>query len=87
MMRRKALGWFATVSMAVALVGCSHGGQREEKKGDTRCEESRNLSCITGTECSMDRDRGCEVCRCSPADALTPTDKRRPTAMEPERRW
>ncbi|WP_141333018.1 hypothetical protein [Myxococcus sp. AB025B] len=87
MMRGEALGCFAAVSMAVALVGCSHGGQREEKKGDTRCEESRNLSCITGTECSMDRDRGCEVCRCAPPTPMTPTDKRRPTAMEPERRW
>ncbi|WP_342378187.1 hypothetical protein NVS55_02460 [Myxococcus stipitatus] len=86
-MSKGARGLLAAATVGVALSGCSHGDKRDEKKGDTRCAESRDLTCVTGTECSIDRDRGCEVCRCSPADALTPTDKRRPEAMDPQRRW
>ena len=87
-MRSSGQRWLmlATVG-AVALAGCRHGSEREEKRGETRCAESRNLTCVTGVNCTMDRERGCEVCRCSTASGLEPTDNRRPAAMEPERRW
>ncbi len=76
--------WLAMAAL-MALSACSHGSRNEDKKGETRCPESRNLSCITGTQCSMDRERGCETCQCSKADALSPTDQRRPEAMQPTR--
>lgn len=80
--------WMLAVVGAAALsASCRHGAERDEKKGETRCVESRNLSCVTGVNCTMDHDRGCEVCRCSTASGLEPTDNRRPAAMEPERRW
>ena len=72
------------VLLLVAVSACSHG-DKKDKQGDVRCAESRDLTCITGTDCSLDRERGCEVCRCSDADALSPTDHRRPEAMQPTR--
>lgn len=72
------------VAVLVAATGCSHG-DKKDKAGDVRCPESRDLSCITGQSCTLDRERGCEVCRCSKADALEPTDNRRPEAMQPTR--
>jgi hypothetical protein len=81
------LGVFRSVALAVvaaaALGACRHNQELEEKKGETRCPESRNLTCITGLDCSLDRERGCERCECSKADALTPTDNRIPAGMMP----
>ncbi|QSQ20893.1 hypothetical protein JY651_37580 [Pyxidicoccus parkwayensis] len=81
--RRSGLRW-AGVLLLAAVSACSHG-DKKDKAGDVKCAESRNLTCITGESCSLDRDRGCEVCRCADADALTPTDNRRPEAMQPTR--
>ncbi len=75
------------VAMLTALSACSHGRKNEDKPGETRCPESRNLTCITGTDCTLDRERGCETCQCSKADALSPTDHRQPTGMQPDRPW
>ncbi len=88
-MRRGGQRWLmlAFVGATVLAAGCRHGAARDEKQGETRCAESRSLTCITGVNCTMDRERGCEVCRCSTANGLEPTDNRRPAAMEPERRW
>ena len=75
--------WVAAVMLAVA--GCSHGARNEDKKGDTRCAESRNLTCLTAVSCTLDRDRGCETCRC--AEPNESTDNRRPEAMQPSHPW
>ena len=82
MMRSGGRRWLVA-ALLVAAAGCSHG-DKKDKQGDVRCPESRDLTCVTGLSCTMDRERGCEVCRCSPADALTPTDNRRPEAMQPK---
>jgi len=29
------------------------------------CPESQGLRCVTGTDCTSDRARGCRVCQCS----------------------
>ncbi|NVI99306.1 hypothetical protein HV824_14400 [Myxococcus sp. AM009] len=71
---------------AATLAGCRHSGEREEKAGDTRCPESRELTCLGGTNCTMDRERGCQTCQCRSQNVLEPTDYRRPEAMTPERR-
>ena len=68
-------------AVLVAAAGCSHG-DKKDKQGDVRCPESRDLTCIAGKDCTMDRERGCEVCRCSKVDG-SPTDQRRPDAMQP----
>ncbi|MCP3136436.1 hypothetical protein [Pyxidicoccus xibeiensis] len=82
-MRSGGRRWLvAAVLMTVA--GCSHGSKKdEEKAGDTRCPESRNLTCVAGTDCTVDRERGCETCQCSRGDALSPTDQRVPESMRP----
>ncbi|MFP2912568.1 hypothetical protein ACLESD_47655 [Pyxidicoccus sp. 3LFB2] len=77
--------WLAVAALTV-LSACSHGGKNEDKKGDTLCPEARELTCLSGKECAMDRERGCETCQCSRGDALTPTD-RQPTGMQPDRPW
>lgn len=89
-MTRKTMrsgGWLVAAVVLAAVAGCSHGAKNEDKKGDTRCPESRNLTCISGKDCTMDRERGCEVCQCSRGDALSPTDQRQPTGLQPERPW
>ncbi|MFP2928110.1 hypothetical protein ACLESO_23500 [Pyxidicoccus sp. 3LG] len=86
-MRSGGRRWLVAAAVLAAVAGCSHGSKKDEKQGDTRCPESRNLTCVTGTSCTLDRERGCERCECSKADALTPTDNRIPTGMQPDRPW
>ncbi len=86
-MRSGGRRWLMAAVVLAAVAGCRHGGKAEEKKGDTRCPESRELTCLSGTSCTMDRERGCETCQCSKSDALTPTDHRQPTGMQPDRPW
>jgi hypothetical protein len=80
--RMRSGGRWLAVAVLVAAAGCSHG-DKKEKQGDVRCPESRDLTCIAGKDCTMDRERGCEVCQCARGDALSPTDQRRPEAMQP----
>jgi hypothetical protein len=88
MMRSGGRRWLAVAVVAAAALGaCRHGTELEEKKGETRCPESRNLMCIAGKDCSMDRERGCERCECSKVDGPTPTDNRIPTGMQPSDRF
>ena len=59
--------------------GCAHVPNK-----DAVCPEYRELSCASGTECSYDRVRKCEVCRCEDATTANPV----PTdpALPPEKR-
>jgi len=41
---------------------------RSTREEPTRCPESQGLVCLTPVVCSADRDRGCLVCQCAPAD-------------------
>jgi hypothetical protein len=51
--------WAMCLGVAAALWAC--GGGRAMQ----RCPESPRVPCMTRQECSVDRERGCEMCRCS----------------------
>jgi hypothetical protein len=74
------------VSLSLAVLalglGCAHSSSRAEKTG-TRCPESRNPWCMTKVECSMDRERGCEVCQC--ATPGVEKDQGLPSGLPPDR--
>jgi len=53
------------------LVACAH-----HRDATTVCPEYRGLRCITFAECSYDRARGCEVCRCASLEAPRPASDR-----------
>jgi hypothetical protein len=58
---------------------------KQVKKDNTVCPEYRDLRCLSGTQCSMDADRGCRVCRCDDGDKLTEPvdDNSRPPDSNP----
>ena len=62
-------------------VGCSHAF----RNSTTVCPEYRDLACTSSPECSMDRDRGCQVCQCGTPG---PADKAGglPNTLPPDRR-
>jgi hypothetical protein len=62
------------------LAACAHTPAADAA---ARCPESRDLGCVTKVECSYDRDRGCNVCRCSNPWAAT-HDGRLPTDLPPD---
>jgi hypothetical protein len=45
-------------------------------KDQTICPEYRTMICPNGATCSMDTNRGCRVCECTPINQLegTPPD-------------
>lgn len=47
------------------LLGAAVGCFRQTMDDRTVCDEYRDLRCLTSTECAMDHQRGCRVCRCS----------------------
>jgi hypothetical protein len=57
-MRRSLLGLCAFALLAACA---------PMARNTTVCPEYRGVRCMTGTRCSMDRTRGCEVCRCEKA--------------------
>jgi hypothetical protein len=68
------------VAVLAAAAGCA-----TFRDSQTVCPEYRDLRCLTAPECSLDRDRGCQVCRCSPA-AASPEQGSLPSAVPPDRR-
>ncbi len=53
----------AMAVLVLALAGaCAHG-----KDNRTICAEYRGQRCLAGQTCTMDKQRGCEVCQCRPA--------------------
>ncbi len=68
-----------------ALFACSHGKAKPYslKNDKTICAEYRDLVCLTAEECSMDEQRGCRVCQCSPAYPA-PQDGRQPDQRTPQ---
>ncbi|MCA1826160.1 MAG: hypothetical protein ABR567_22295 [Myxococcales bacterium] len=61
------------------LLACAH--MKDDK---TVCAESRNVRCITRTTCAMDRDRGCQVCRCEAFPLESRGDGRMPPPIPPD---
>lgn len=59
--------WSASIAGAALVAAAS--GCATMKADATVCPEYRNLRCATAPECSMDEQRGCRVCACSPARA------------------
>jgi hypothetical protein len=55
---------------SLLLCACAHA--REES---TVCPEYRGQRCLTPQKCSLDKQRGCEVCQCSPAAVVGPDGK------------
>lgn len=53
--------WISTIVLVLASASCAH-----HKKDQTVCPEYRNMRCGSGTQCSMDQERGCRVCQCAP---------------------
>jgi hypothetical protein len=45
--------------LAALSFACAHG-----KDDKTVCPEYRGQRCLAGQQCVMDKDRGCQVCRC-----------------------
>ena len=56
------------------------------RKSTAVCPEYRELRCLTAPECSMDRERGCQVCRCSQAGTGPGTAEPLPSGVAPDRR-
>lgn len=61
---RQALS-FAAIVLVLVSASCAH-----QQKDQTVCPEYRSLRCATGTQCSMDQERGCRVCQCAPLNQL-----------------
>ncbi len=54
------------------------------RAGNTICPEYRDLRCLTGVECSMVAQRGCQACQCSPA--YVPENALPQSGIPPDRR-
>ncbi len=52
----------AFLAAALLLCACAHG-----KDDRTVCPEYRGQRCLAGQTCTLDKQRGCEVCQCAPA--------------------
>jgi hypothetical protein len=84
---RRRARWLLTsaaVLLAALSAGCRHNSSRAENKSG-RCPESQNLWCLTDVECSMDRDRGCQVCQCEQG-FIGQERERQPSTLPPDRR-
>ena len=72
-MRGALLAVLAALSFA-----CAHG-----KDDKTICPEYRAQRCLAGQQCVMDKDRGCQVCRCEGVVQTGPDGN--PTLPEPQK--
>jgi hypothetical protein len=61
--------------LLLLFLGCAH-----LKDDQTVCAESRAMRCLTRTICAMDRDRGCQVCRCEAVTGTGPDGKPAPAS-------
>ena len=52
----------AFLAAAWLLCACAHA-----KDDRTVCPEYRGQRCLAGQTCTLDKQRGCEVCQCAPA--------------------
>ena len=55
------------LALSVACASCA-----TLKNDATVCAEYRDLRCAAGTDCSLDRARGCQVCQCARAFSVQP---------------
>ena len=64
--------------LAAVSFACAHG-----KDDKTVCPEYRGQRCLAGQQCVMDKDRGCQVCRCEGVVQTGPDGN--PTLAEPQK--
>ncbi|HTT71014.1 MAG TPA: hypothetical protein VMG32_07290 [Anaeromyxobacteraceae bacterium] len=72
----------AARQLALGVALAALGGCAPLRSSETVCPEYRDLRCLTRVECSMDRGRGCEVCRCE----RLPASGDLPSGVPPDRR-
>ena len=65
------------LALLLAAAACSTDGK--PRTGGV-CPESQEV-CLNGRDCTTDRIRGCELCRCRPAGAFSPVG---PARAHPE---
>jgi hypothetical protein len=81
--------WLAAAAFFLALegiAGCAGAPPRTDAGDGTVCAEYRELRCATPRECSMDRERGCLVCRCGAPPVATWPNGQLPSGVAPDRR-
>jgi hypothetical protein len=54
------------------LLGLAGAACAGVKARETVCPEYRDLRCLSPVVCTLDRARGCEVCRCEEMKQLPP---------------
>ena len=67
----------------LVLTGC-----QQVKKDGTVCPEYRDIRCVGGAKCSMNKERGCKVCVCEDMldgrnNQQNPDDTTRPPDVPP----
>jgi len=71
--------FLAVLFGALLVVACGGG-----IAGVPRCPDSPRVPCVLEPECTIDRARDCQMCRCPSADA-TPFEQTEPyTPPEPQ---
>ena len=71
-----------SILATLAVGGCA---TTSSAVGSDVCPEYQSLRCMTPPECSMDHQRGCRVCACSPATGERPGDYL-PNPVPPDQR-
>jgi hypothetical protein len=59
-----------TLLLVLALGACG-------PKHSNQCPDNNTGHCLNGDVCSLDRNRGCQVCQCRPIDQI-------PTGRDPD---
>ena len=59
----------ALLAAALLCCACAHPQGRDDA---SVCAEYRGQRCLTAQKCTLDKQRGCEVCQCSPASVKGP---------------
>lgn len=57
--------WIVAVALAALAAGCVT--PTPQRTSMTVCPEYRGIVCATAVDCSMNYERGCQVCQCAPA--------------------
>jgi hypothetical protein len=68
----------ALIFALLALGACRH-----VKNDPAVCPEYRDLRCVAGARCSMDKSRGCKVCQCEEMDQDSPVGDPDDTSRPP----
>jgi hypothetical protein len=75
------LGLPLGLAALAGLLGACAGGIGQGGTGSAQCSDSQR-TCLTAPSCTWDKDRACELCRCSPPDAPPDYTPQGPPRME-----